>query len=124
MLHWMSGQCGTHELSTVKEQTIPQNAWEDFVIKGKVPNHFHGVGHPLGISEWQAVIARLNDGRESVGKLGTVGNDQMAACILPLSLHAEVSNLKQGVSHAFAQVQAWGASHGVERSPLQQRDCR
>ena len=70
------------------------------------------------------MVVRLNDGRESVGKLGTVGNDQMAASILLLSLHAEVSNLKQGAAHAFAQVQARGASCGVERSPLHQQDCR
>ena len=70
------------------------------------------------------MVVRLNDGRESVDKLGAVGNDQMAACILLLSLCAEVSNLKQGAAHAFAQVQAWGASCSVERSLLQQGDCR
>ena len=112
------------KFGAVKEQAIPQNAWEDFVLKGEVPHHFHGVGHPIGISEWQTVVARLNDGGEPVGKLGTVGNDQMAACILPLSLHAKVSNLKQGMAHALAQVQARGAPCGVEGSLLQQGDCR
>ena len=70
------------------------------------------------------MVAKLNNGRESVGKLGAMGNDQMAACILSLSLHAEVSNLKQGAAHAFAQAQALGASHSVERSLPQQGDCR
>ena len=97
-----------HELGIIKEQATPRNAWEDFVLKGEVPHHFHGVGHPLGISGQQTVIARLDDGRESVGKLGAVGNDQTAACISSLSVHAEVSNLKQDAAHAFAQVQAQG----------------
>ena len=51
-------------------------------------------------------------------------NGQMAAWILPLSLCAEVSNLEQSTSHAFAQAQAQGAFCGVEGSPLQQEDCR
>ena len=54
------------------------------------------------------MVVRLDNGRESVGKLGAVGNDQMAACILLLSLHAEVNNLKQGTAHAFAQAQVRG----------------
>ena len=39
------------ELSTIKEQTIPRNAWEEFVLKGEVPHCFHGVGYPHSISE-------------------------------------------------------------------------
>ena len=66
------------------------------------------------------MVVRLNNGRE----LCTMRNDQMAACILPLSLCAEVSNLEQSVAHAFAQAQAWRASPSVEGSLLQQGDCR